>query len=98
MSYDAIVIGAGAGGGIIAHDRGETAGYRPASEADRELPAVGHGIARVDAKIHDNLMDLGRVNEHAGQISRGFIIYLIQPAESFFNHPRYFGGRCGWTG
>ena len=34
---------------------------------DRQLPAVGHGVARVDGEVHDDLLELTRIGFDASQ-------------------------------
>ena len=66
-----------AGGGGIAHDRGEPTRNGSTIDLNCELATFWHGIPGVNAKIHHDLMNLGGVHQYARQIRSSFVIDLI---------------------
>src|ERR1700722_673004 len=58
---------------------------------NEELAALGHSIAGVDAQVHDDLFDLGRIGPNHGQIWGQIRFDFNIAAEDFFQEAESFG-------
>ena len=59
---------------------------------DRELAARGHGVARVDRKIHDDLLDLAGVGAYRPELRAGSHHQIDVFADHAGEHFQVFGG------